>query len=328
MKRRQPLTLVLATALAPLACVVQAVPPKVPRVGLLLSETLSGQASRIEALRAGLREHGYVEPANITLEIRSAEGRYGRLPTLAAELVKLDVAVLVAFGIKALLAARAQTSTLPIVIPSTSSDLVSMGLVRSHARPGSNVTGSTNFGPEVAAKRLELLKEMRPGTSRVALLINPANASLGPTLQRMELTAGALGLALQAFEVRTPSEFDRVFAAMANAGVDAMVVQDDTIFGEAHAAAIAQRARRHKLLALGNRGFAEAGGTAGFGSVETDLYRRGAYFVGRILKGATPDELPIEQATRFELVLNLSSARAIGMVFPQALMLRAERVIA
>jgi putative ABC transport system substrate-binding protein len=235
--------------------------------------------------------------------------------------------VLVAFGIKALLAARAQTSILPIVIPSTSSDLLSMGLVRSYARPGGNVTGSTNFGPEVAAKRLELLKELRPGAARVALLVNPANASLGPTLQRMQATAAALGQSLQSFEVRVPRDFDRVFASMAEARIDAVVVQDDTTFGQTHAASIARLARRQGLPSLGSRGFAEAGGTIGFGSIATELCRRGAYFVDRILKGASPAELPIEQATRFELVLNLPAAQAIGIEIPPSVLLRADRVI-
>jgi putative tryptophan/tyrosine transport system substrate-binding protein len=325
MDRRRTLTLMLGAPWVPKGSRAQAAP--VPRVGLLLSESLSGQASRVDALRAGLREHGYAEPATIGIETRSAEGQYDRLPALAAELVRLELVAIVAFGIKALVAARAQTTTLPLVIPSTSSDLVSMGLVRSHARPGSNVTGSTNFGPEVATKRLELLKELKPGAARIGVLINPANASLRLTLQRMDAAAHTLGFALQPFEVHKPDEFDRVFARMAKARIDAMVVQDDTLFGEANAATIAQRALKQRLVALGSRGFAEAGGTAGFGSVETELYRRGAYFVARILKGARPAELPIEQATRFELVLNLSSARAVGVVFPPSVMLRAERVI-
>jgi len=327
MDRRRTLTLMLGASLAPVGSRAQTAGVKVPRVGLLLSETLSGQASRVDALRSGLREHGYVEPATLGIETRSAEGHYGRLPELAAELVKLEVAVIVAFGIKALVAARAQTATLPIVIPSTSSDLVSMGLVHSHSRPGTNVTGSTNFGPEVAAKRPELLKELKPVASRVGVLVNPANASLRFTLQRMDSAASTLGFTLQPIEVRKPDEFDRAFAKMAKARIEAMVVQDDTIFQEANAAAIAQRALKQRLVSLGSRGFAEAGGTAGFGSVETELYRRGAYFVDRILKGAKPADLPIEQATRFELVLNLPSARAVGIVFPPSVMLRAERVI-
>lgn len=327
MMRRRSLVLAIGALVGPCTVTAQTRLARVPRVGVLLSETPAEQASRVDALRAGLRERGYVEPVTLELQVRSAEGHYDRLPALAAELVGLPVAVLVAFGIKALLAARAQTRTLPIVIPSTSSDLLSLGLVHSHARPGGNVTGSTSFGPEVAAKRLELLKELRPRTALVALLVNPANASLGPTWQRMHATAAALGLSLQSFEVSGPKDFDRVFASMAQARVDAMVVQDDTLFGVAHGATIARLARRQRLLLLGSRGLAEAGGTIGFGSVETELYRRGAYFVDRILKGASPAELPIEQATRFELVLNLPAAQAIGIDVPSSLLLRADRVI-
>jgi putative ABC transport system substrate-binding protein len=300
---------------------------KVPRVGFLISEALSGQASRIEALRAGLRDRGYVEGKSIAIEIRSAEGNYDRLPGLAAELAGLKVDVLVAFGIKALAAASKATSTIPIVIPATSSDPVAMGLVSSLARPGGNVTGSTTFGPEIMAKRLELLKDVMPGMTRVAVLVNPANSSFGPTLKQMDIAAKSLKLSLVPFEVRARDEFDRVFAAMAKRRVDAMVIQDDTIFGEANANAIAKLAARQRLLAVGSNGFAEAGGTIGYGRTDAELYRRGAYFVDRILKGAKPGDLPIEQATRFELVINMKTAKALGIKIPQSVMLRADRAI-
>jgi putative ABC transport system substrate-binding protein len=263
--RRQVLTLCIGALAAPLASLAQEPRRKVPRVGFLISETLSSQASRIEALRGGLRDRGYVEGKNIAIEVRSAEGNYDRLPDLAAELTRLKLDVLVAFGIKALAAASGATTTIPIVIPATSSDPVAMGLISSLARPDGNVTGSTTFGPEIMAKRLELLKEVMPGMTRVAVLVNPANSSFGPTFQQMEIAARSLKLSLQPLEVRAPSEFDRVFAAIARGRVDAIVVQDDTMFGGANANVIAELAARQRLLAVGSKGFAEAGGTIGYG---------------------------------------------------------------
>jgi putative ABC transport system substrate-binding protein len=325
--RRRVLTLCFGAIAVPLASWAQQPQGKVPRIGLLISETLSGQASRIDALSAGLREHGYTEGKNIAVEIRSAEGNYDRLPSLAAELAGLNVDLIVAFGIKALAAASGVTKAIPIVIPATSSDLVAMGLIGSLARPGGNVTGSTTFGSEVMAERLELLKEVMPGMTRVALLVNPANSSLAPLFKQLDIAAKSLNLSLSPFEVRARADFDRVFAEIAKARIHAMVIQDDTIFGEGNSSAIAELAARQRLLAAGSRGFAEAGGTIGYGRSDSELYRRGAYFVDRILKGAKPGDLPIEQAARFELVINLKIAKALGIKVPPSVMLRADRVI-
>ena len=325
--RRRMLMLCLGAIAAPIAGLAQQSPGKIPRIGFLISESLSGQASRIEGLRDGLREHGYVEGKNIAIEMRSAEGNYERLPGLAAELVDLKVDVLVAFGIKALAAASNATATIPIVIPATSSDPIAMGLVGSHSRPGGNVTGSTTFGPEIMAKRLELLKEVMPAMTRVAVLVNPANSSLGPMFREMNIAAKSLSLSLEPFEARARGDFDRVFAAMAKGRVHAMAIQDDTMFGETNAHAIARLAARQRLLAAGSIEFARAGGTIGYGRTDTELYRRGAYFVDRILKGANPGDLPIEQATRFELVINLKSAKTLGIKVPHSVMIRADRVI-
>jgi putative ABC transport system substrate-binding protein len=325
--RRRTLTLCFGVIATPLASLAQQPQVKVRQVGFLISETLSDQAGRIEALRAGLGDRGYIEGRNIAIEVRTADGHYDRLPGLAAELVDLKVDVLVAFGIKALAAAREATTTIPIVIPATSSDPVAMGLVSSLARPGGNVTGSTTFGPEIMAKRLELLKELTPGMARVAVLLNPANASFGPTFKQMEVAAKSLKVSLDPFELRARGEFDRVFAAMAKRRIDAIVIQDDTIFGEANAGTIAQFAVRQRLLAVGGNGFADAGGTIAYGRSDAELYRRGAHFVDRILRGAKPGDLPIEQATRFELVINMKIAKALGIKIPQAVMLRADRMI-
>lgn len=296
-------------------------------MGFLIAETAADQASRIDALRAGLSERGLFEGRNMIIELRAADGAYDRLPGLAAELVALRADVIVAFGVKALTAARRATTTTPIVIPATSSDLVALGFVDSFARPGKNVTGSTTFGPEIMAKRLELLKETMPAVTRVAVLVNPANASFAPTLKVMEAAAKALKLSIEPFKVHAPGEFERVFAAMAKARVEAVVIQDDTIFGEANADDIAALAARRRLPAVGGRELADAGGMLGYGRTDAELYRRGAHFVERILGGAKPGDLPVEQATRFEMVINLKVARAIGIRFPKSVMLRADRVI-
>jgi len=324
--RRQVLALCIG-ALTASVVRAQNVAAGVPRIGFLISETLADQAGRIDALRAGLREYGYVDGRTITIVSRSAEGNYDRLPALAAELVALKVDVLVAFGIKALVAAGNATTTIPIVIPATSSDPVAMGIVRSFARPGGNITGGTTFGPEVMAKRLQLLKEAMPGAARVAILVNPANASFAPTLQQMDPVAAAARLTLTKFDVPSAADLDRAFAAMARARMDAVVIQDDTLFGGSNAQAIAARASARRMPSVGSKALAEAGGTIGYGQTDFELYRRGAYFIDRILKGAKPADLPIEQATRFELVINMKAAKALGLRIPAAMALRADRVI-
>ena len=325
--RRRIFTLCFSAIAAPQASLAQPPLAKLARIGFLISETLPGQTSRIEALRGGLRDFGYIEGKNIAIEIRSAEGNYDRLPALAAELAGLKIHVLVAFGIKALAAASSATTTIPIVVPATSSDPVAMGLVSSLSRPGGNITGSTTFGPEIMAERLELLKEVMPGMTRVAVLVNPANSSLGPMFKHIDIAAKSLNLSLNPFEVRTRGDFERVFATMAKDRVHAIVIQDDTIFGETNANAIAELAAKQRLLAVGSNEFARAGGAIGYGRTDSDLYRRGAYFVDRILKGAKPGDLPIEQATRFELVINMKTAKALGIRIPHSVVLRADRVI-
>lgn len=325
--RRRIFTLCFSAIAAPQASLAQPPLAKLARIGFLISETLPGQTSRIEALRGGLRDFGYIEGKNIAIEIRSAEGNYDRLPALAAELAGLKIHVLVAFGIKALAAASSATTTIPIVVPATSSDPVAMGLVSSLSRPGGNITGSTTFGPEIMAERLELLKEVMPGMTRVAVLVNPANSSLGPMFKHIDIAAKSLNLSLNPFEVRTRGDFERVFATMAKDRVHAIVIQDDTIFGETNANAIAELAAKQRLLAVGSNEFARAGGAIGYGRTDSDLYRRGAYFVDRILKGAKPGDLPIEQATRFELVINMKTAKALGIRIPHSVVLRADKVI-
>jgi putative ABC transport system substrate-binding protein len=322
--RRQFVLAVVVTAfVAPLVSLAQQ--PKVSRVGILISETVSGQARRVDALRAGLRDHGYIEGKNIAIEIRSADGNYDRLPELAAELTRLKVDVIVAVGTKAVLAAMHATTTIPIVDP-VMSDPVALGLSNSLARPGGNVTGSAGFGPEAYAKRLQFLKEAVPGITRVGVLVNPANTASAMQVEAMRAAAKALNLRLQVLELRAASEFESGFAAMARERIEGIMVATDTLF-RANYNEIADLAGKQKLPSTGTKEFAAAGGLIGYGVDDAAMYRHAAYFVDRILKGAKPDELPIEQATKLELVLNLKTAKALGIAIPQSLLVRADDVI-
>ena len=299
---------------------------KVWRIGFLGAATASGSARRVEALRAGLRDLGYVEGKNIVIEFRWAEGNYERLPQLAAELVRLKVDVLVTAGTPSILAAKSATTTIPIVMAS-GGDPVATGLVTSLARPGGNVTGMAGFSPELMVKRLELLKDVFPRARQVAVLFNPDNPShIKISLPVMDAAAKSLKLELHQFGARGPSEFESAFAAMAKRRVDAVVTSQDSMLTD-NAGAIANLAARMRLPSVGFPEFAEAGGLMAYGVNRVEFFRRAAYFVDRILKGARPGDLPVEQATRFETVLNLKSAKALGLQFPQAVLARADRVI-
>jgi putative ABC transport system substrate-binding protein len=324
--RRKLITALAAAAMgAPLAAFAQQ-KSKVWRIGFLGAVTASGFARRVEALRAGLRDLGYVEGKNIVIEFRWAEGYYERLPQLAAELVRLKVDVIVTSGTAGILAAKAATTTIPIVMAS-SGDVIALGLVTSLARPGGNVTGMAGFGPEGSAKRLELLKDAFPRTRQVAVLLNPDNpGNIRLALPAMEATAKSLQLELQPFGVRGLGEIESAFAAMAKRRVDAVVTTEDGLF-VVNAGAIAKLAAKTRLPSVGPIEFAEAGGLMAYGANRRELFRRAAYFVDRILKGAKPADLPVEQATRFETVLNQKTAKALGIQFPQTVLARADRVI-
>jgi putative ABC transport system substrate-binding protein len=298
-----------------------------PVLGFLLSETLEGQESRLKALRAGLRERGYVEGRNIAVELRSADGDYARLPKLAEELARLKVDVMVAFGSKAVLAARRAAGAIPIVAP-VLGDPVAIGVTKSLARPDGNVTGSAILTVELFSKHIQLLKEVAPKTSRVAVFVNPANATGTTESMRVAMSKAkkALGVELESFDLSSPQDITGAFAKIAKGRVDALYVLSDTLFRK-HAAEIAQQAARQRLPSVGTREFADAGGLVGYGANDTEMYVRGAYFIDRILRGAKVGDLPIEQATRFELVLNRKTAALVGVSVPQALLLRADRVI-
>jgi len=325
MNRREGVLALLALGAAPLAGHAEQPPRAVPRIGFLVSETRSGQASRIEALRAGLRELGYIDGETIVIDVRTADGDYGRLPALAQALVEHKVDLIVTFGVKAAVAAQRITKTLPLVIPATA-DPVASGLVRSLARPDANITGSTIFGLELNAKRLALLKETVPRIARAGVLVNPVNAALEPSLAAMRPTSEALRVELRVVEARTPGDIDSAFARLAHDRADALVVQQDTLFAANHPR-IARLAADGKLPSAGNREYAEAGGLLGYGASDAALYRRGAYFVDRIVRGASPSELPFERPTEFELVVNIKTARALRLEVPRSVLLGADRVI-
>ena len=326
LRRRQFLIALGASVLtAPLASFAQQ-KGKVWRVGFLGTASASGFARRVEELRAGLRDLGYVEGKNLVIEFRWAEGKYERLPELAAELVRLKVDVIVTHGAVGPLAAKAATTTIPIVMAAVS-DPVALGLVASLARPGGNVTGMASLSPEVTAKRLELLKDAFPRIRHVAVLFNTDSPSAsGQVIRAMEATAASLKLELHQFGVRGPGEFESAFAAMAKRRVDAVVVLDDGVLA-GNVGAIAKLAAKMRLPSIGLGEFAEAGGLMAYGVNRLEAFRRAAYFVDKIFKGAKSADLPVEQATRFETVLNLKTAKALGTKFPPAILARAERVI-
>ena len=328
MERRTFLaTLVGGLLAAPLAAEAQP-REKLPRVGYLSpgspSEPL--RRRRFEAFRQGLRELGYVEGQNIVIEPRWAEGKYDRYPALAADLVRLKVDVIVPVGGAATQAVQQATRTIPIVM-SVVIDPVGSGLVASLAHPGGNVTGLTIMAPDLIGKQLELLKEVVPKVSRVALLWNPANPGSAPQLRQAEAAAQALGVRLQPLEARGPQEIDSAFAAMTRERAGALLILPDAIFGNQRRQIAELAAKRRLPSLLGVAEYAEAGGLMTYSANNLDLERRAATFVDKILKGAKPADLPIEQPSKFELIINLKTAKTLGLTIPQSLLLRADEVI-
>jgi ABC-type uncharacterized transport system substrate-binding protein len=315
--------LVLSLGLAALVAGAQQ-PAKVYRIGLLGTD--STQQSRLEALRLGLRDLGYLEGKNIVIEYRWAEGKYDRFPDLAAELVRLKVDVIVTGGTPATQAAMRATTTIPIVMMATG-DPLRTGLVASLARPGGNVTGTTQLGAEVAGKRLQILKETVPKLSRVAFLRNPASAAHAPYFNDLQAAARGLRLTVQSVEVQEPNEFEAAFARMTRERPDALIVTGDAIH-QLRQAWIVDFAAKRRLPALYQlKDYVEAGGLMSYGASISDNYRRAATYVDKILKGAKPADLPVQQPTKFELVINLKTAKALGLTIPQTLLQRADQVI-
>ncbi len=321
------LILLLVTAFLGTAAAQSA--SKVPKVGYISPGASSELARlrRIDAFRQGLRELGYVEGQSIVVEPRWAEGKYDRYPALVTDLVRSKVDVIVAVGGAATRAAQQVTKTIPIVM-SVVIDPVGSGLVASLARPGGNVTGTTTMAPDLVGKQLELLKEAIPRLSRVAILFNPDNPASAPQLVEAETAARALEVRLQALEARNPQEIDNAFALMTRERAGAFLLLGDAILGLNQRKQIADLAAKTHLPAVyGVTEYEEVGGLMVYGANRLDLERRAATYVHKILHGVKPADLPVERPTKFELVINLRTAKAIGLTMPPSLLQRADRVI-
>ena len=299
----------------------------IPRIGFLSPSSPSDvrMLRFLAAFRQGLRELGYIENQNVAIESRWAEGQYDRLPGLAAQLVRLKVDVIVTFG-AATSAAQQATATIPIVM-GVVIDPVTPGFAANLAHPGGNITGLASMAPDLFGKQLEILKEILPKVSRVALLGNPANAGNTSQLRQAEDAARALGLRPQSLEVRGPNEIDKVFAAMVKEKAGAVVVLADSMLIDQRTR-IASLAARHRLPTIAwPVDHAEAGALISYGPNVPDMFRRAATYVDKILKGAKPADLPVEQPTKFELIINLKTAKALGLTIPQSLLVRADQII-
>ena len=324
-RRRLVIALGASALAAPLASLAQQ-PARIPRIGYLATPDPAVTPHLLDAFRAGLREHGYIEGQNIVMEYRWVEGTSQRFDDLAVDLVRSKVELILAWSTPAVIAAKQATSTIPIVMLAVG-DPVGAGLVASLARPGGNITGLTNSDVELAPKRLQLLKEVLPRLSRVAVLRNPTNLSGELQFRETQAAARSLGIELQLVDVRDPKELEGAFLAMAKARAGALTVLADPMF-ISRPKQIANLAMRSRLpSAFARRENAEAGGLMSYGPNNADLFRQAATYVNKILKGAKPADLPVEQATRFALVVNLKTAKALGIKIPNSILVRADKVI-
>jgi putative ABC transport system substrate-binding protein len=326
MRRREFITLVgVAAAVWPLA--PRAQQAAVPVVGVLSAEWPNLFSDRLRAFHDGLREAGYVEGRNLAIEYRWAEGRNNRLPALAAELVRRQVTVIVATSTPAVLAARTATTTIPIVF-FVAADPVQLGLVTSLSRPEGNLTGVVTLNVEVAAKRLELLHELVPTATIVALLVNPMSTTLAETITReLQAAARTLGLEFHVLQSSSEREIDAAFATLVQLRAGGLVIGADALFNS-RSEQLAALTIRHRVPAIYQfREFVSAGGLMAYGSTVLDTYRPLGVYTGRILKGEKPAELPVQQATKVELVINMKTAKALGLTIPLPLIGRADEVI-
>jgi putative ABC transport system substrate-binding protein len=312
---------------APFACFPQQ-PGKVWRVGYLSQRARpdSLDSGVFGAFRRGMRELGYVEGKSLEIEWRFADSRFQQLPALAAELVRLRVDVIVSVGTAATSAAQKATATIPIVI-ATAPDPVGSGFVASLARPGGNITGLSNLATDISPKHLEMLLSLVPKLSRVAILVNPANASHVVTLKNVQAAAQKTNVKIVPAEARTVLEIEKAFSAMVREKAGAVIVARDGLFTQQERQ-IAELAAKNRLPTIaGNREFVEAGGLISYGQNNADNYRRAAAFVDKIFKGAKPSDLPVEQPTKFEFIINRKAAKALGLNIPQSLLISADQVI-
>jgi putative tryptophan/tyrosine transport system substrate-binding protein len=330
MKKVAVPSILIAVTLLAVAVIAKAQQPKkVPLIGYLSSSDPSRDSTRVEPIRLALRERGYIEGQNIASEYRYAAGNLDRVPELAAELVRLKVDIIVvAGGPRWVRPVMNATKTIPIVMTGTGIDPVEAGLVESLARPGGNVTGLTNLGTELGGKRLELLKEAVPKVARVAVLYDPASlASVHELKEVLPVAARALGLTIQPWEMRNADDFDRVFAALNKQRPDGLFVTGGPLMNNNYKRTVGFAIKSRLPSTYNNRAAVEVGGLMSYGADAVDSYRRVAYYVDRILKGAKPADLPVEQPTKFELVINLKTAKQIGLTIPADMLLRADKVI-
>ena len=323
MRRRQFMSLLGSVAAWPSLAYGQAISK--PRLAFLGAASAQGYSRQLEGFRLGLRDFGYDDNNNIVIEYRWAEGRYDRLPELALDLVRWQPDVIVTHGTPATFASKKASSTIPIVM-AIIGDPVATGVVASEVRPAGNVTGSSWFSPEVQSKRVELLKELMPQLARVAALLNPENPITRTDVEAMESMARAIDVRFHQFAVSTPSDFGNAFKRMRQEQVEALVVQDEGML-IANSAAIASFAQQHRIILIGGTELAKAGGVIGYGVDFVAAFRRAGAFVDKILKGTKPADIPIERATKFEVVLNLKGATALGIDVPTSILLRATEVI-
>jgi putative ABC transport system substrate-binding protein len=326
MRRREFVVLVGGALGLPLLGLAQP-GAKVRRIGFLGTAFASGYVREVEWVRGGLRDLGYVEGRNLIVEYRWAEGKPDRVRQIAAEFVALKVDAIVVHASPGAIAAAQATSTIPIVM-ADGADPVAIGLAKSLARPGGNVTGSTSFVREEVGKRLQLIKEAVPGIKRVAYLFSSVHPASVIALNRKELEAAAApeNITVRPFEIREGADLPGAFDAMGDARIDAVVINSEPLLNS-NASVIARLAAVKRIPAVGYASYADAGGLLAYGANRAALYGRTGYFLDRIFKGAKPGELPIEQAARFDLVVNAKTARALGVKIPQSLLLGAERVI-
>ena len=323
--RRKFLATLGGAAAWPLA--VHAQQPAMPVIGFIGGSSAENSVKRLEAFRKGLRETGYVEGQSVAIEYRWAEGRYDWVPEMAGELVRRQVAVIAATGTPAMLAAKAATSAIPIVF-TTGTDPMQLGVVTSLNRPGGNVTGVTTLSVEVTPKRLELARELIPGTSTVAVLINRTNPETETELRIMQTAASALGLQLHVLDASTERDFDTIFAALHQTPARVLVITGADPFLISRSEQLAELTVRHAVPTIFQfREFVAAGGLISYGGSLTDAYRQAGIYAGRILKGEKPADLPVQQSAKVELMINLKTARMLGLTVPPSLLARADEVI-